>query len=529
MKRIRTKLILSLLLITLLPVLPVYYVIKNLLQQSIEVGYNQNVERALESAYGISSDLYAKHKEETLALAAELAALESTQKVITRGSAIPAGVVSRINSLGSAKVDVFDLTGRLLRSATTDSPHNSGQEQGLTSGATAGAGNFKSLYQNVIQPLANKNDPAILESASGPGVIVAFAPVHGPKRRIGSLVVTRKIDEAFTKKRELVVKVLQMFKTLSFFEGDLTRGFLLVFFAVYTPLAALSIALGIYFSRKVTSPLLTLARGTQKVAAGDWDYRVEVQTKDEIGVLGEAFNRMVVALKEKQDQVIALEKMAVWREIARVLAHEIKNPLTPIQLTVQQLKDRYGGEDPEYEKLLAECTEIITDEIESLRALVREFSEFARMPKLNLTPGNLNELVEEVRKIYPNDNIELELDSTLPETRFDHEKMRRALINLIENGMDSIKEKGQGGILLQTRKENGSIRLDYSDTGTGIPPDLQAKVFEPYFSTKKSGMGLGLAIVKRIVIEHGGDISLASKKGQGTQFQISLPILDMQR
>ncbi|MFQ5676195.1 MAG: PAS domain-containing sensor histidine kinase, partial [bacterium] len=268
----------------------------------------------------------------------------------------------------------------------------------------------------------------------------------------------------------------------------------------------------------------SLAKGTKRISAGDWDYRVKTTSKDEVGDLVEAFNTMISTLKEKQDQVVALEKMAVWREIARVLAHEIKNPLTPIQLTVQQMKDKYQGQDAEYRKLLEECSEIVTDEIESLRTLVREFSEFARMPQLSLAPGDINELVEEVRKLYPNDNITLDLAEKLPELNFDFEKLRRVLINLIENGLDSIAEKGQGEIHITTNVEDGFAVIHYADTGNGIPDEIEEKIFEPYFSTKKSGVGLGLAIVKRIIDEHGGSILVESVPGEGTTFKIELPI-----
>ena len=251
---------------------------------------------------------------------------------------------------------------------------------------------------------------------------------------------------------------------------------------------------------------------------------MKADSKDEVGDLVHSFNTMITTLKEKQDQVVSLEKMAAWREIARILAHEIKNPLTPIQLTVQHMKDKYEGDDPEYGKLLEECSEIVTDEIESLRTLVREFSEFARMPKLSLSPGDLNELVEEVRKLYPNNNISLELERTLPELHFDHEKMRRVIINLIENGLDSINEKGVGDIQIRTSLEDKMAVIHYSDTGNGIPNEIREKIFEPYFSTKKSGMGLGLAIVKRIIEEHGGSISIESIEGKGTTFKIELPV-----
>jgi nitrogen fixation/metabolism regulation signal transduction histidine kinase len=506
MKRIRTKLVLSLLVITLLPVFPVYYLVRNLLERSLEIGFNKNVELALEEAAQISRELYEKYKSETLVFAEQLSTSDWVKNLMSNQSGTVPLIGEKAKLIGKGKIDFFDNKGNLIYSGSNVPDHV-----------------FPKLYQSTLVPLTRERDSKILKISENPGHIFAFAPILNKGNQRGFLVVTRAVDEKFTRRSMHVVKVHQMFKTLNLFQDDLTRGFLQVFFVIYAPIAVLSVAVGYYFSRRITSPLIELAKGTQKVSAGDWHYRMQVTSKDEVGQLVQAFNKMIGDLKEKQDQVIALEKMAVWREIARILAHEIKNPLTPIQLTVQQMKDKYQGDDPEYRRLLEECTEIISDEIESLRTLVREFSEFARMPKLNLAPGNLNELVEEVCKLYKDADIYLELDSSTQEINFDYEKLRRVLINLIENGLDSIKSKGAGDIQIKTNRQEKVFVLQVTDTGSGIPTDLQTKIFEPYFSTKKSGVGLGLAIVKRIVEEHGGKISMESTEGVGTTFSIQLP------
>ncbi|MFQ5866070.1 MAG: ATP-binding protein, partial [bacterium] len=501
MKRIRTKLVLSLLVITLLPVFPVYYLVKSLLERSLEIGFNKNVEMALEEAAHISRELYEKYKSETLFFAEELSSADWVQNLMNNQNGLAPSLSEKIELIGKGRIDFFDKKGNLVYSGSNASDHI-----------------FPTLYQNTLVPLTLERNTKILNISDDPGHILAFAPIIRNGIHQGFLVVTKVVDEKFTRGSKQVVKVNQIFKTLDFFEDDLSRGFLLSFFVIYAPIAVLSVGVGYYFSRRITSPLIELAKGTQKVAAGNWEYRMAVTSKDEVGQLVQAFNNMISTLKETQDQVIALEKMAVWREIARILAHEIKNPLTPIQLTVQQMKDKYQGQDPKYRRLLEECTEIISDEIESLRTLVREFSEFARMPKLNLAPGNLNELVEEVSKLHKNCDLHLELDPSLPEINFDYEKMRQVLINLIGNSLDSIKSKGQGNIHIKTYQQEKAFVLQVTDTGTGIPTDLKERIFEPYFSTKKSGVGLGLAVVKRIVEEHGGKIYLESTEGEGTTF-----------
>ncbi len=505
---IRTKLIATLLLIALLPILPIYFLVKDLLRKSQDIGFNQNVELALEHATDISRELYSIYKNETLNFARELADSDEILNIVRGETGAAQKNLPPIHFMKQSRLNVFDQNADLIYTISAADGHA-----------------FPPLYQATLQSLRTKTKADFIAGGDDPGHILAYAPIVRNGSRRGFVVVTRAVDEKFTRGFQQIVSVNQMFKTLGFLEEEVRRGFLLYFFAIYAPIAALSIGLGIYFSRKITTPLLLLVNGTKKVAEGNWEHRVAVTSNDEVGELVAAFNHMIAALKEKQDQVIALEKMAVWREIARVLAHEIKNPLTPIQLTVQQMKDKYRGDDEAYRQLLAECSDIVNDEIENLRTLVREFSEFARLPKLTLAPGSLNELVEEVSKLYSDRPLQMELDSALPEFNFDYEKMRRVLINLIENGFDSMKEKSGGVLKIQTRRKNGSAGLQVIDQGSGIPPDLQTKIFEPYFSTKKSGMGLGLAIVKRIIDEHGGKITLESIENRGTTFCIQLPIV----
>ncbi|HEX9653961.1 MAG TPA: ATP-binding protein [bacterium] len=503
---IRAKLIATLLLIALLPILPIYFLVKDLLRKSQDIGFNQNVESALEHAADISRELYAIYKNETLNFARDLAASEMISNLLHGETRVASQRLQAVTFMKQCKLDVFDANGDLVFSFSAANDHI-----------------FPPLYEATIKSLGSK-EADFVHLSDDPGHIAAVAPVKEKGTLPGLVVVTRLVDEKFTRGFQQVVNVNQMFKTIGFLEEEVTRGFLLYFFAIYAPIAALSIGLGIYFSRKITTPLLLLVNGTKKVAEGNWEHRVAVTSNDEVGELVAAFNHMIATLKEKQDQVIALEKMAVWREIARVLAHEIKNPLTPIQLTVQQMKDKYAGDDEAYRKLLAECSQIVNDEIESLRTLVREFSEFARMPKLNLAPGNLNELVEEVSKLYTDRKVQIAVDSSIPEFNFDYEKMRRVLINLIENGLDSMNEKAGGVLKVETKNESGFAALQVSDEGNGIPPELQSRIFEPYFSTKKTGMGLGLAIVKRIIDEHHGKISIESHIEKGTTFKIDIPI-----
>ncbi len=231
---------------------------------------------------------------------------------------------------------------------------------------------------------------------------------------------------------------------------------------------------------------------------------------------------MAGELKDFQEKTIYLEKMAAWQEIARRLAHEIKNPLTPIQLTIQEMVDQYDGSDNDYQQLLQECHTIINEEIENLRRLVREFSDFGRMPELKLTKGNLPPVIEDVRKLYPHREIALNIENDLPPLKFDEDRIRRVLINLIENGIQA-DPTGQP-ILISARKSGDFVEITVQDSGGGISSDLQQKIFQPYMTTKKQGVGLGLAITRKIVEEHDGTIRVSSEPGKGSVFTVRLPV-----
>jgi nitrogen fixation/metabolism regulation signal transduction histidine kinase len=202
------------------------------------------------------------------------------------------------------------------------------------------------------------------------------------------------------------------------------------------------------------------------------------------------------------------------------MAHEIKNPLTPIQLTVQQIKDAYHGDDENYKKILKECSGIIEEEIQSLKNLTKEFSDFARMPSLSPKPTSLNQLVKDVTAIYASTPFRILLEDGTAMVEIDAEAIKRVLINLIDNGLAALANKANGLITLTTQDRNEHIRLMISDNGHGIPKEHFHRIFEPHFSTKSTGMGLGLAIVKNILDEQKAEISVDSVENFGTTFTI---------
>ena len=237
----------------------------------------------------------------------------------------------------------------------------------------------------------------------------------------------------------------------------------------------------------------------------------------------------LVAVFEDLTEVEKAQRLAAWREVAQRIAHEVKNPLTPIQLSAQRLRKRYGRllaqEDG---KVFEECTNMIVDQVEELKTLVNEFSSYARMPALNPAPNSLKQIIEESVSLYRETRKEVTISfhdsADLPLMKVDRDQMKRVMINLLDNALDAIDGKGEIVIDLFHDKEEERVRIEVADNGKGIPPEHKTRLFEPDFSTKKHGTGLGLAIVSSIISEHGGSIRVQDNLPRGTRFAIELPV-----
>jgi len=280
-------------------------------------------------------------------------------------------------------------------------------------------------------------------------------------------------------------------------------------------------------SRGISGPIQELVVGMQRVAGGDLSKPVQVKAKDEIKFVIDSFNKMTSDLKTSQQKLIQAERLAAWQDVARRVSHEIRNTLTPIQLSIRRLQNKFYPDDkPQKDNSLI----TIQEEVESLRRISEEFSEFARMPQIKLEKEDLNEIIRNLTtfiKAAPGSiSIRLNLDENLSPVHLDRSQFRRALHNLIKNSMEACEGKESANeILIETKKiENAdqSVKIKFRDFGTGMEPETLKKIFEPYFTTKKRGMGLGLSIVKRIMEDHNGKIHFSSTPGKGTCVEIYL-------
>lgn len=322
-----------------------------------------------------------------------------------------------------------------------------------------------------------------------------------------------------------------------------TASYIYAFAALLGITIVAAVGVGALLARGISSRLGQLASATGRVGAGDLNVRVPERGSDEIADFSRAFNRMVAEIETSRARIEYLQRIGAWQEMARRLAHEIKNPLTPIQLAVQEAHRRCPSGDAEYKRLLDTTLEIVQDEVGTLRRLVSEFSSFARLPQAQLSPGDLREflLEQQARLLLLDDDepeatpapdpsssgIEIELavaDAPAP-ANLDRQMLRRALINLVRNAAQAITHAGRqrGRIRVALRRAGDYHLIEIEDDGPGIPPELEQAIFDPYVTTKPDGAGLGLAIVKKIVVEHGGSITAGSSSLGGATIRVRIP------
>ena len=326
--------------------------------------------------------------------------------------------------------------------------------------------------------------------------------------------------------------------------------------------AVFTVLVGWLFARGVTRRIARLAQAINHVAAGDLDVRVPVKGSDELTDLARTFNRMVGEMQQSRARIEYLQRIGAWQEMAQRLAHEIKNPLTPIQLAVQECHRKYGGDDPKFRALLDTALEVVEEEVGTLRRLVGNFSAFARLPQAELHDANLRDFLRECSEKLGHlaaDTTEdgsdagealgehdVEVRWELPDdptpVAIDRQMLRRVLVNLVRNAVESVRDarnggKGAGGagappdkpgnghVVVHAEREPGGVAIVVEDDGPGVPETARERVFDPYFTTKTEGTGLGLAIVKKIVVEHNGAIRVRkSERLGGAAFVVSLPL-----
>ena len=296
----------------------------------------------------------------------------------------------------------------------------------------------------------------------------------------------------------------------------------------------LAILCSLWIAARVSRPIEQLAAAAERVAGGDWETQVAERGRDEIGVLARSFNHMTGELVSQRERLVQTERVAAWRELARRLAHELKNPLFPLQLTVENLVRARELPAAEFDEVFRESTSTLGMEISNLKIIIGRFSDFSKMPKPQLERIDARDAIERVRALYENAGVsgsesakitfELALSPNPMPIDADPELLHRALSNLVLNAMDAMPNGGT--LKLSAKPLPGKIEIRIADTGAGMTPEECERLFTPYYTTKQHGTGLGLAIVQSVVADHAGTIGVESTPSGGATFVITLPKAD---
>jgi two-component system nitrogen regulation sensor histidine kinase NtrY len=652
--RFRTKLVLMLLGMTLMPAVLVLLVGSELIRNNIERWFNAPMEEILASASRIASDYYQERQrlvnDDARRIARLLASLDLSAAEV---SGIRHLVEPEVTQQRVGMVEVY----RVLRPAAGPievSPIVDVASPSFPAYSRASA----DLLAERVATIGAEMTPEPTET--GREVIFrAAAPIRGDGGSLlGVVVASDYLTGEMAARSRRMTDAYESYTKLIVLRRPLTGVYLSFFVMVTLMIMVAATWMGLYLAKRVTRPIQMLAAAAREIGAGHLDQRVEPETADEFGALVEAFNamarevsasqrkleRFAVDLQRKHLEVearrryietileriatgvvsideaglvttvnsaaarllgleagpagqsmasvfdrpdlqplrallqasrdgaekplaqeialvhdgrelhlaaavttlhgeggapegtvlvfeditplIRAQKVAAWREVARRLAHEIKNPLTPIQLSAERLRRHFSAAPPSARAFIEECTSTIVGEVESLKALVDEFSQFARMPAPKRVPTDVGRLLTDTLALYnglfQDVAMECRLSPTLPPVQVDPEQIRRVVINLVDNAVEAMDRKGTVRIVTEHDPVNQVARIVVADNGPGIPAAEREKLFMPYYSTKRRGSGLGLAIVRRIVAEHGGSIEVGDNEPRGTTFTIEL-------
>ncbi|BCR04177.1 PAS domain-containing sensor histidine kinase [Desulfuromonas versatilis] len=649
--RLRTKLVVAFIALSLVPTMLLFFVSAGFITNSIENWFNDQIEASLQESLEVAQTYYKNSATNALYYAEQLARIVKEEKLLNDANLPKLRQVIKQKQLeyNLGIVEVFSATyEELVRASNPQVP----------------AAEFTDPGSDNIREGLQGNRFTRITPVGKADLIRGIVPVYStfnPEDVVGVVVVNYYVPYSLVNKMKEISASFEQYKSTKLLKSKIQSGYVIVLLLIALIIIFLATWFGFHLARGITVPIQELAVATGRVAEGDLEVSIEPRSDDEIGTLVEAFNKMTADLRRGQmeiqqankelqvynmelDQrrrymeivlknvtagVISVDKqgnlttinksaermlkiktgkvlgrnfrevvgagnlpiikeflkelvesgkdsirkqitvpiqdvritllvnvttlrdesgefmgtvvvfddltnllkaqrMAAWREVARRIAHEIKNPLTPIQLSAQRLRrrylDRFSGDDTVFD----ECTHMIVQQVDELKNLVNEFSNFARMPASNPAPNNLNQILSDALVLYQEGHKEIEFqfqpDPEVPMFNLDRDQIKRVAINLLDNAVGAID--GQGQILIES-SYNPSLQMatfTVSDTGSGIAPEDKPRLFEPYFSTKKSGTGLGLAIVSSIISDHNGYIRVKDNQPKGTRFIVELPV-----
>jgi two-component system nitrogen regulation sensor histidine kinase NtrY len=660
--KFKTKLVTAFIGFSLIPAILLFVVASGLITNSIDNWFNEQIEKSLENAQVVVDFYYNNLSEEALLAAEQFAKYLADQRLLKFSR--DGGV---IEGKKQASLEKALETFRANYSLDALQIFNRDQEMvdySIHPALEVHKDNLliRNTYRYVRRSLAGGTNTRVKSLEEGV-TVRGFAPIWQKPipTPVGAVAVTYYIPRNIATKISEISKTFEEYRGLKILKGPIKFSYIITFLVITLLIIFSATWFGFYLAKGITVPIQKLAEATRYIARGNLEFNIDVEAKDEIGILVSSFNQMTEELKNSQVQIgranedlrqknieldqrrnyietvlknvaagvisidkkskittinksaesllelnadslrgkpyqevfmadqyypildlinkagghdyenleeqvklvigqkpltliihvsvmtndsnnplgmvlvlddltelIKAQKTAAWREIARGIAHEIKNPLTPIQLSAQRLKKKYMTRSIDLDEVFDECVDTIINQVDDIRGLVDEFSLFARMPESQPKPGDLHKVIDEVIALYRVSHKDLEImptyDYQINTLELDRDQIKRLLINLIENAIEAANGWGKIYITTCLMKEAGFVRIDVADEGTGIALEDKDKLFLPYFSRKKGGTGLGLAIVNRIVEDHHGYITVNDNHPKGTVFSVHLPI-----
>lgn len=643
--RLMTKLISAFVALTIIPTFLLFFVVIGFINKSIDGWFAIKIEDSLKGSLELAQDYY-RNMTDKVASSARSMAISIGKDGLSDEDRLSEFITLKMDENDFSTIEVFSSDGKRIAYAISNKFN-------------------KNMVPDIeLEPVAKAlrgEASSFVQTMRVGDVVRGVSPIPGKGlSSAGALVVSYYVPSSLVDKMKEIAAAFEGYKQLKLLKNQVKSSYFTILLIITLLIVFFSIWIGRYLARELTVPISELAEGTNAVAGGNLDYRINSESDDEIGLLVKSFNRMTEDLKagksklevanldlrrtnteldqrrryieivlgniaagvmsidklgrivsmnriaaevlgtdegyalgrnyrevmkqedrevfremiremsemgmetiEKQirievsDKMMTLlvslnalkddsgnylgmvavlddithllkaQRMYAWKEVARRIAHEIKNPLTPIKLSAQRLRKKYLDKFPD--EVFDECTTTIIRQVDELKTLVNEFSSFARMPASNPTPNDLNQIVNETVALYKAGHrtikFEAITDGRLPVLDIDRDQIKRVIINLVDNSISAIG--GEGGLIrVETHfeEELQLASLEVIDNGSGIPAEVKQRLFEPYFSTKKSGTGLGLAIVSNIISDHNGYIRVRDNVPKGTRFIIELPV-----
>ena len=510
--KLKTRLVLFFALIAILSAVPLSLLSMSFIDSAINFWLRAGIGEALDAGRRVALEYYSG----MVANIEDFNRSRHLPEILRNMSRDPTGTWEDLSSLNStiSFVQVFSLEG--------DEKFFQGDSRGRIR-------QFQGFESSILQAVRSQSGVLSREERETATILrnVRVHRVLGENHYVVvGIVYERQFDEDAVRLTDSFETFTQLDRYRSMFQR-VVFGF---YFFFSLPILLIGIFISFLLTDNLVLPIVNLEEATRRVAEGDFSFRILTRTGDELSILANSFNRMIQELEISRKQLVHAEKVSAWQEIAQRLAHEIKNPLTPIKLSAQRLMRKYSENPEEFERILRPSVDAIVEEVDNLSKLLNEFGEFAKLPGPSLERFPLAKLITEVSSMYRNlsGKVNITVDALTPETHIwaDYNQMKQVFANLFMNAYQAMADGGQIDVRADlVKKANSSYcRITVRDTGPGIEEEHRNKVFEPYFTTKEYGTGLGLAIVERIIFDHAGDIWFESARGGGTTFYIDLPM-----